>query len=100
MALPAAIGGILIGIASTIAARVIWALGFQVVTFVGLIAAFDWVEAEIKTTLLGMDSTVLAWMGALKVDVALSIIFSALAFRYTLQYLGSDSFRRFVLRTD
>lgn len=97
MALPALFAGALIAATSTIVSRVIFALGFQVVTFVGLIQAFDWVETEIRTRLLALDSSVLVWLGVLKLDVALSILFSAYAFRYTLQFLGKNSARRFVM---
>lgn len=90
------IWGAFIAFAGTIVGRVLFAIGVQVVTLVGLIQAFDWIELEVKTQLAGLPPEVLVWIAALKIDVALSIIFSAYAFRYTYQYLGKDSVRRFV----
>lgn len=90
------IWGVLLSLIGSIVGRIMVALGFQAVTVYGLLVAFDWVEQTIKDTMQGMPSEVLVWVSALRVDQALSIIFSAYAFRYTLQYLGRDSIRRFI----
>lgn len=95
--LAALLGG-LVQSASSIAGRVLIALGIGYVSYTGITALLDWIKAQVVAYLVGAPSTIVSIMGLLKIDVAVSIIFSALAARLVLQGLTSDKITRMVIK--
>jgi hypothetical protein len=95
--LAALLGG-LVQAASSIAGRVLIALGVGYVSYTGITALLDWIKAQVVSHLVGAPATIVAIMGLLKIDVAVSIIFSALAARLVLQGLTSDKLTRMVIK--
>jgi hypothetical protein len=95
--LAALLGG-LVQAASSIAGRVLIALGIGYVSYTGISALLDWIKAQVVSYLVGAPATMVAIMGLLKIDVAVSIVFSALAARLVLQGLTSDKLTRMVIK--
>jgi hypothetical protein len=95
--LAALLGG-LVSAASSIAGRVLIALGIGYVTYTGISALLDWIKAQVISYLVGAPATIVAIMGLLKIDVAVSIVFSALAARLVLRGLTSDKITKMVIK--
>ncbi len=95
--LAALLGG-LVQAASSIVGRVLIALGIGYVSYTGISALLAVIKSQVVSYLVGSPGTVVAIMGLLKVDVAVSIIFSALAARLVLQGLTSDKVTRMVIK--
>jgi hypothetical protein len=95
--LAALLGG-LVQAASSIVGRVLIALGIGYVSYTGINALLGWTKSQVVSYLVGAPGTVVAIMGLLKIDVAVSIIFSALAARLVLQGLTSDKVTRMVIK--
>lgn len=95
--LAALLGG-LVQAAGSIVGRVLIALGIGYVSYTGINALLTWIKSQVVAYLTGAPATVVAIMGLLKVDVALSIVFSALAARLVLQGLTSDKVTRMVVK--
>lgn len=95
--LAALLGG-LVQAASSIVGRVLIALGIGYVSYTGINALLGWIKSQVIASLVGAPGTVVAIMGLLKIDVAVSIIFSALAARLVLQGLTSDKVTRMVIK--
>lgn len=95
--LAALLGG-LVQAASSIVGRVLIALGIGYVSYTGINALLTWIKSQVVAYLVGAPGTVVAIMGLLKIDVAVSIIFSALAARLVLQGLTSDKVTKMVIK--
>lgn len=95
--LAALLGG-LVTAAGSIVGRVLIALGISYVTYSGVSVLIDWIKAEIFVRLMGMNSTVLGIVGALQVDVAVNILFSAIAARFVVAGIASGSITRMVIK--
>lgn len=95
--LAALIGG-LVSVASSIVGRVLIALSIGYVAYSGLSALLDTIKAQVISYLVGAPATVVSIMALLKVDVAVSIIFSAYAARLILAGLTSDKITRMVVK--
>jgi hypothetical protein len=95
--LAALLGG-LVQAASSIVGRVLIALGIGYVSYTGINALLGWIKSQVVSYLVGAPGTIVAIMGLLKIDVAVSIIFSALAARLVLQGLTSDKVTRMVIK--
>ena len=95
--LAALLGG-LVQAASSIVGRVLIALGIGYVSYTGINALLTLIKSHVVSYLVGAPGTVVAIMGLLKIDVAVSIIFSALAARLVLQGLTSDKVTRMVIK--
>ena len=92
------LGG-LIQIVGSLVGRVIVALGFGFVEYVGVSALID----QIKVDAQGYINTVgayglAAWAGFFRIDVHLSIIISAVGVKVLLSALTGDKVRRLVQR--
>ena len=94
----AALLGGLVSVAGSIVGRVLLALGIGYVAYSGVSALLDALKAQVVSTLQGAPSTVVQIMSLLKVDVSLSILFSALAARLILKGLTSDTIKRMVVK--
>jgi hypothetical protein len=95
--LAALLGG-LVQAAGSLVGRVLIALGIGYVSYTGISVLLDWIKAQAISYLTGAPATVVAIMGLLKIDVALSILFSAMAARLVLQGLTSDKITRMVIK--
>lgn len=91
------LGGLLLRLTPSLIAAVLKALGVSVLTFVGMDIAIDQAHNMIKANLTGMPSTAAAFVALLKFDLAVEIIFAAIAGRMTLNAL-SGSFKKLRLK--
>lgn len=82
------VGGVGLSIPA-IVGRVLLALGVGYAAFTGINTALDWLKAEAIASLQGAPANVAIIMSLLKVDRALSVIFSAVAIRLTIKGLSS-----------
>lgn len=100
MALPiaAAIGGVLVQIATTLAYRVLFGLGVGIATYTGVDATLTWLKSQAVSHLQDLPVEYLGILALLKVGVCINIVFSAIVVRMTLQGLQSGTFKRWVLR--
>lgn len=96
--LAAAILGAFIQGASTLVGRILIALGFGYVSYTGISTALDYAESQVISNLQGLPSVAVQIASATKVDVAVSIIFSAIAVRLLLQGLTGGAFKRLVMK--
>ena len=92
------LGGLL-RIVSSFVGRVLLALGFGFVEFVGVSALVDSVKSQASALLGGVGASSLAeWAGFFRIDVHISIIISAIGVKVLLNSLGGDKIRRLVQR--
>ena len=91
------LGG-LVTVAGSIVGRVLIALSIGYVSYSGLSALLDALRGQVIGYLTGAPAQVVAIMGLLKVDVALSVVFSAYAARLILAGLTSDKITRMVFK--
>ena len=92
-----AAGGFVASIAGPIAVRVMLALGFGVATFTGLTVAVTYLKDTIITSVGGLSAVLVQFAGILRFDVAVNLIFGAIAARLALQGL-SGVINKFVLK--
>jgi hypothetical protein len=95
--LAALLGG-RVSAAGSIAGRVLISLGISYVAYTGISAALDAIKAQVVTWLTGAPATIVTIMSLLKVDVAVSIIFSAYAARLVLRGLSSGKVTKMVIK--
>ena len=92
------LGG-LIQIVGSLVGRVIVALGFGFVEYVGVSALFDQIKADAQGFINTVGASGLAaWAGFFRIDVHLSIIISAVGVKVLLSALTGDKVRRLVQR--
>jgi len=84
----AALLGGLLQIAASLVGRVLIALGIGVVTYTGAQAVLDVLKAAIIANLQAAGPLI-PWLALAKVDVAISIILSAVGIRLVLQGLSA-----------
>lgn len=91
MAIPVALAGIFAtgAIVVPLVRRALFAIGFGLVSYVGVQALFDAIKAQMMGYLGGASSSILALLGLAKVDVAISLVFSALSIR--LGFMGLNA---------
>lgn len=87
----------LMQVAGSLVGRVLLALGFGFVEFVGISALIDNMKAQASSLIGAVGSSELAaWAGFFRIDVHLSIILSAIGVKVMLNALGGDKVRRLV----
>lgn len=92
------LGGLL-QIAASLVGRVLIALGFGFVEYVGISALVDSAKASAAGLLGAVGSSSLAeWAGFFRIDVHLSIVLSAIGVKVLLNALGGDKVRKLVQR--
>lgn len=90
------LGGLLQLVGSFVG-RVVLALGFGFVEFVGISALVDSVKNQATGLISAVGASSLAeWAGFFRIDVHLSIILSAIGVKVLLNSLGGDKVRRMV----
>jgi len=93
----ALIGG-LVQVAGSIVGRVLIALSIGYVSYSGLSVLMDSLKSQVMGLLSGAPATIVTIMALLKVDVAVSIIFSAYAARLVLAGLTSDKLTKMIVK--
>jgi hypothetical protein len=90
------LGGLLQLVGSFVG-RVVLALGFGYVEYVGISALVDSVKSQASSYIGSVGSSSLAdWAGFFRIDVHISIIISAIGVKVLLNALGGDKVRRLV----
>lgn len=101
MAIPLVAGafvGGLIQAAGSLVGRVLIALGVGFVTYTGIQATLTSMQGYVQGWLQAMPADVLGILGLMKIDVAVSIMFSAVAARLVLKGITSDTIKRMVFK--
>lgn len=93
----ALIGG-LVQVAGSIVGRVLIALSIGYVSYSGLTVLMDSLKSQVMGLLSGAPATIVTIMALLKVDVAVSIVFSAYAARLVLAGLTSDKLTKMIVK--
>jgi len=91
------LGG-LITIAPTLIGQVLISLGIGVITYSGLSASIDWLKSNFVTAVMGLPPQVVGMLSMMKVGTCVSMIFSAILIRLTIQGLTGATFKRWVKR--
>jgi hypothetical protein len=94
----AALVGGFISAAASMAGRVLIAIGFGIVAYTGISTLLDTLKAQAISNLNSVPSDIIGIMGLMKVDVSLSIIFSAIATRLLIMGLTSGVIKKMVLK--
>lgn len=94
----AAIGGMLINLAGTLAGRVLIALGISVVTYTGVSSSLDWVKSQAVASFSGMPAQAVQLASFLQVGTCISIVTSAIAARALIDGISGDTFKKWVLK--
>ena len=90
-------GGLLIRLGPMLVSSVLKALGVSAVTFVGMDLAITAIHNLIKSNLQGLPAYIAGILGLLKFDIAIEIIFAAIAGRLAMS-LFSGSFKKLTLK--
>lgn len=92
--------GFLIPFAASFVGRIILALGFGFVEFVGISALVDRVLSSVNGSLSTFASSgvgnIIQWAGFMQIDVHFSIALSAIGVKVALNSLGGSTVRRLV----
>lgn len=91
------LGG-LVSIAGSIVGRVLIALSIGYVSYTGISALLSALKSRVITSLSGSGVEFVQVMSLVKIDVCVSILFSALAARLLLQGLTSDKITKMVIK--
>jgi hypothetical protein len=83
----AALGGMLLNVAGSLAGQVLISLGISVVTYMGVDTALDKLKADALAAFTGLPADLVGLLAYLKVGVSISIITSAVAVRMGLSGL-------------
>lgn len=78
--------------------RIMLALGIGYVSYTGISTSLAWIKGEVVSNFSAAPTQILNVIYLLKVDVAVSIIFSAIAARLVVQGLTSGALKRFVVK--
>lgn len=90
------LGGLLRLVGSFVG-RVLLALGFGFVEFVGVSSMIDGIKSQASSLISGVGaSSLAAWAGFFRIDVHVSIIISAIGVKVLLNSLSGDKFKRLV----
>ena len=94
--LGALIGGALLNIAGSLVGRVLLALGLGVVSYTGVNASMTWAKNNAVASLLQLPPAVVGVLSLLGVGSCISMVFSAMLIRFTLQGMQSDTVKSWV----
>jgi hypothetical protein len=101
MALPivlASVGGMLLSITGSLVGRVLLSLGIAVITYGGVDLTLTWLKGQAVASFSGLPAEMVALMAYMKIGNCISMIFSAIVVRQTLNGLSSGSFKKWVLK--
>lgn len=89
------LGG-LVKIAPTLVGQILISLGIGVATYSGLSASIDWLKSNFISAAMGLPPEVIGMLGLMKVGSCVSMLFSAMVIRMTIQGLTGSTFKRWV----
>lgn len=89
------LGG-LVAIAPTLVGQILISLGVGVVTYSGLSASLGWLKSSFIAAAMGLPPEVIGMMGLMKIGSCVSMVFSAMVIRMTIQGLTGATFKRWV----
>jgi hypothetical protein len=101
MALPvvlASVGGMLLSITGSLVGRVLLSLGIAVITYGGVDVTLTWLKGQAVAAFSGLPAEMVALMAYMKIGSCISMIFSAIVVRQTLNGISSGSFKKWVLK--
>lgn len=91
--------GALLMAATSLVGRVLIAIGFGFVEYVGLQAMVDATVAQVRGLFTGSNfGDFMAWVGFLRLDVHVTIIISAIGAKMLLNAMTGGSFKRMVMK--
>jgi hypothetical protein len=88
LALPVVLGHVLAWALASVAFRIIAAMGVGVVTYIGVGELLESALAEIQSLTAGLGAYVLQAMVLMRIDDAITVIFSAMAGRVAMKAFG------------
>lgn len=91
-----AIGGSLLNIAGSLIGRVLTAVGIGVVSYVGVNTTLTFLKNGVISSFNGLPSNVVGILSLMQVGSCISMVFSAMLMRMTLQGLTSDTIKAWV----
>jgi len=94
----AALLGGLLQVLGSVVGRVMLAIGLGYASYTGLSTLLTWAKSNIESNIGALGSVAVGILGTLKVDVAISIIFSAMTIRLVLKGLTSDSMKKIIVK--
>jgi len=97
-AILAALGGVLINVASSIVGRVMLALGMGAVTYSGLSVTFDWLKDRMTDSLYGIPENILNLFAVMQIGTCLNIIISAVTTKLVMKGLTGGSIKKWVFK--
>jgi hypothetical protein len=95
--MPALIGW-LIEAAGTLVGQVLLALGISFLSYKGLDSMIGAAKSQFFTSVAGLSPTTVAMLGAMKVDVAVNMLCSALVGRLTVAGMTSGVLKKLVFK--
>lgn len=81
-------GGLLVRLGPMLVSTVLQALAISTITFVGVKVGVDAIHNMVKSNVTGMPAAALQMLGLLKFDIAIEILFAAVAGRLALGLLN------------
>lgn len=90
--------GALIQVAGTLVGKVLISLGIGYAVYSGVDTSLTWAKAQVISSISGAGAQAVAAAGALKLGKVISILFSALVARLTLNGMTSGTIKKMVLK--
>ena len=90
------IAGAFLNIVGSLVGRVLVAVGMGVVSFTGITALLNYFKGLAVSNLLALPPGVLGILSIMKVGTCISMVFSAMLIRFTIQGMTSDTFKTWV----
>ena len=94
--LGALFAGAFLNIVGSLVGRVLSALAIGVVAYTGLNASMTWLKTGAVSALLGLPPQVVGILSLMQVGSCISMVFSAMLIRFTLQGMQSDTIKSWV----
>lgn len=91
------LGGLFVRVGPMLVSTVMRALAISTVSFLGVKVAVDAIHASIKSNIGGMPAAAVQMLALMKFDVAIEILFAAIAGRLALQ-IFSGSMKKMVIK--
>lgn len=91
-----AIAGAFVSIIGTLVGKVLMALAVGVVTYTGVSATIGWLKTSFVTAALGLPAGVVGMLSVMHVGSCVSMVFSAMVIRLTLNGMSSDTVKSWV----
>ncbi|MEO8023863.1 DUF2523 domain-containing protein [Polaromonas sp.] len=94
----ASLGGMLLRLSGSIAGQVLLSLGIAVITYTGVDVTLTWLKGQAVASFAGLPAEMIALMAYMKIGNCISMIFSAIVVRQTLNGVTSGTFKKWVTR--